>query len=126
VGPRNGLAALLLATVATFQGCGGEVTFDADGFVEALNAEGVEIELGGALVNDQEGVEVREVSFNRVSGTLVVTASEETGTAEYERCETAVTLLCYRAQNVVLMFEDEIDPAKRTRLESAFRALAGD
>jgi hypothetical protein len=57
-------------------------------------------------------------------GTLAITADADAGLAEYERCENAVTLLCFRAANAVLFFESSLDPADRARLERAFTLMA--
>lgn len=127
MGARHGFAALAL--IGVLAGCGGdgETTFDAEGFVAAVNAGGAGLELGDELPNTQEGVEVREVKVTRAGGgSIVVAADEEAGRAEHTRCEAAVTLLCYRAANVVLLLEDELAPPERMRLEAAFTALADD
>jgi hypothetical protein len=127
VGARHGLAALASALVLAGCGGGDETEFDAEGFVDALNAGGAGLELGDELANTQEGVEVRAVKVTRAGGgSIVVAADEEAGRAEHARCEAAVTLLCYRAANVVLLLEDELAPPERMRLEAAFTALAED
>lgn len=125
MGARHAIAALALSGLLAGCGGGDGQTFDAEGFTEALNENGAGIELGEELSNEQEGVEVREVSLNGASGgSIIVAADEEAGRAERARCEAAVTLLCYRAANVVLILEDELDEAERARLEAAFMGLA--
>lgn len=122
------LVALSLMAVVT--GCGGsdaEMTFDAEGFIEAANGEGAGLELGEQLLNEQEGVQVRSVRLGKDSdGSLTVATGTEGATAEYRRCEAAVSLLCYRAANVVLIFEDGLAPPDAARLEAAIRALESD
>lgn len=122
-------------------GCGdGERTFSAQELVEQANANGAGLELGDALETSREVAEVREVTFVEAGephddeiaqhehggGTLTITTDAEAGLAEYERCESAATLLCFRASNAVLFFEASLDPADRTRLEDALRAMASE
>jgi hypothetical protein len=129
------LAALALA------GCGdGERTFSAGELVEEVNANGAGLELGDTLETAREGAETREVTFGDAAephddeiaqhehggGTLTITTDAEAGLAEYERCESAATLLCFRASNAVLFFEASLDPADRGQLEDALRAMASE
>jgi len=129
------LAALALAA------CGdGERTFSAQELVDEANANDAGLELGDALETSREGAEVSEVTFVEAGeahddeiaqhehggGTLTITTDAEAGLAEYERCESAATLLCFRASNAVLFFEASLDPADRTRLEDALRAMASE
>lgn len=58
-------------------------------------------------------------------GSLIVAPDEEEAFAEYERCETALSLLCYRAANVVLRIE-ELAPDDRRRMDHAFIALGAE
>jgi hypothetical protein len=57
---------------------------------------------------------------------LTVTEDSETGLAEYQQCEAAATLLCYRAANVVAIFEDTLPPEDRSRLDAAVSSLGSD
>jgi hypothetical protein len=52
------------------------------------------------------------------AGSLVAFADVDAARTEYERCGGAVSLICFRAANVVLRFEG-IEPADRQRLEAA-------
>jgi hypothetical protein len=138
--PRRTLPLLALAALVA-AGCGqGERVFSAPELIEEANANGAGLELGDALETSREGAEVREVTFVEAEeprdnetaqhehggGTLTITTDAEAGLAEYERCESAATLLCFRASNVVLFFEAGLDPADRTRLEHALRAMASE
>lgn len=132
---------LPLLVLAALAACGDdERTFSAEELVEEANANGAGLELGDALETSREGAEVREVTFVEAGephdaetaqhehggGTLTITTDTEAGLAEYERCESAATLLCFRASNAVLFFESSLDPADRARLEDALRAMASE
>ena len=132
---------MLPLALAALAACGeGERTFSAQGLVEEANANGAGLELGEALETSREGAEVTAVTFVEAGephddeiaqhehggGTLTITTDADAGLAEYERCEAAATLLCFRASNAVLFFEASLDPADRTRLEDALRAMASE
>ena len=139
---------LLIAFALVWAGCGGsDRTFDESEFVDALNEEGAEVSLGSSLSNDQDGVEVFEIRFEdhatenaeapaagevpaddheHGGGSLAITEDDEAGVEEYQRCEGAVTLLCFRAGNAVLILEDSIAPEDAAALETAIRGLESD
>jgi hypothetical protein len=139
---RSRRTPLLLALAAlALVGCGqGERVFSAHELIDEANANGAGLELGAALETSREGAEVKEVTFVRAAephaeeigehehggGTLTITTDADAGLAEYERCRSAATLLCFRASNAVLFFEAGLDPADRTRLEHALRAMASE
>jgi hypothetical protein len=120
----------LLACVATFAlaACGDD-TFTAADLVAELNEHGAALELGEALPTSREGIEIYSLEFAQHElgehgghGSLTITPDDESGLAEYERCR-AGGLVCFRAANAVLLFEDEVEPADRARLEAALGAL---
>lgn len=126
---------LALALVA---GCGGEKQFTEDGFIDAVNAEGAGLELGEVITTNEQGVDVRSVTFAEGatsptgaeggvhgSGTMLVLADAGAATDELERCETAPSLTCFRAANVVLRFE-ELFPEEQSRVIAAFEAIASE
>jgi hypothetical protein len=131
VAPAWVVAALALAC------CGGEREFSAEEFIEAANAHDAGLVLADPLASTREGVEVYELQFEgggpaaagagaidaHGGGTLTITEDAEAGAAEYERCEAAVTLLCFRAANVALYFEGALAPSDLARVERAIRAL---
>lgn len=136
---RAAIAALTAIAFALPAGCGEDTRlFDAEELVDAINEEGAEVELGDELVSQQEGVEVFAFGFadhpgnagggeaHGSGGSLVITPDDETGVAEYERCESAVTLLCYRASNVVMILEKEASREDTARIEAAITSLAAD
>ncbi|MDQ3571974.1 MAG: hypothetical protein M3383_03835 [Actinomycetota bacterium] len=130
----------LFALLAIGGACGGgERSFEAREFVEAANAAGAGILLGPPLESARDDVEVFELRFPSSSatgagphteddhggGSLAVADDPAAATAEFRRCEQAVTLVCYRAANVALILEG-VDPEERARLDSAIRELASD
>lgn len=131
----------LLAACAAIAGCGAPFD-DAQSFVEAANAEGAGFVLGPSLSSNKPGHEIYALELEGSGGlaaeadeggqahlgggSLTVTQSEDEARAEYEQCESAVSLLCYRAGNVAILLEDEIDPKQRARVDAAITALGSD
>ena len=130
----------LLAVAAIATGCG-EQRFDADEFIERANANGAGLVLGEPLLSERDGVEIYAVELLPTSatgevaptggeahggGSLIVAEDAEAGQSEYARCEGAVTLVCYRAANVVLAVEGEPGSAELVGVDGAIRALASD
>lgn len=128
------LATLLLA------GCGAAYE-DAQSFVDAANAEGAGFELGPSLSssNPEHRIYALEIAGGSSpgearepgqahlgGGSVTVTPGEDEARAEYAECESAVSLLCYRAGNVALVLEGEVGPAERARVDAAISALATD
>ena len=109
-------------------GCG-EREFEPDEFVEAANAEGAGLVLGESLTSITEDVEVFAVSFQQGQdgapggGSLIVTGDSDSAREEHARCQSAVTLTCYRAANVVLYFDAPPSDARVARVDAAIRAL---
>jgi hypothetical protein len=129
----SAIAALALA------GCGGAAYEDAREFVDAANAEGAGLELGPSLSSSNPENEIYAVELEGArdpadareagqahlgGGSVTVTPSDDDARLEYEECEASVTLLCYRAGNVALLLEGEIDAAERARVDEAISALA--
>jgi len=122
-------------------GCGGEQEFDGREFVDRANQSGAGIVLGEPLVSARDDVEVYELEFTDGSatggdgdaehghedggGSMAVAADAGAAKAEYQRCEEAVSLVCYRAANVTLFLE-ALDPAEQARIDRAIRDLASD
>ena len=125
----KGCLLLAVAAVMVSAGCGEQQpTFTASGFIEVMNDEGADLELEADLLSAQEGVEVHQVRFGQNGdGSLSVTEDADGGASEYERCESAATLLCYRAANVVLFFDGaEIAVGDLAPVEAAVKAIAED
>lgn len=152
--PAAALTATLLAAAGLLAGgCGeGEETFTAAEFVDRANASGAGLELREELVSTQGDVEIWSVSFTggaappgqpgaadnaspgtgatgtdlgHGAGSLAVAADAEAGSAEFERCEAAASLVCFRAANVVVRLEGAT-PDEIARLESAVRAMESE
>ena len=130
----------LLGALLALAGCGTAYD-DAQSFVDAANAEGAGLELGPSLSSSNPDFEIYAVELEGASapgeareagqahlggGSITVTPGEDEAIAEYEECETAVSLVCYRAGNVALIVEDEVGAEARTRLNDAISALASD
>ena len=130
-------AAILVLCALFAAGCGGEREFQVEEFVEAANEEGAGLVLGDSLTSIEEDVEVFAIEFAEdggesegrhahSGGSLIVAGDAASATEEFERCETAVTLTCYRAANVVLFFDAESTPDHIARVDAAIRALGSD
>lgn len=125
LGPAIALAGSLLAL-----SCGGERSFDAEELVAELDAAGAELELGETLPNDQEGTEVRVISLpgsgqgeEATAGTVVILSGADTAAAEFQRCQSAVSFVCFRAANAVLRFTN-IRPEQEARVSAALEMIA--
>ncbi len=134
---RAVFASALALAIAT--GCGGERTLDAQEFVEAANNAGAGILLGPALNSVRDDIELYELRFPGNSatgggrgvedehggGSIAVAADADAATAEFARCEEAVTLICYRAANVAVLLEG-VDISEQARIDAAIRKLASE
>jgi hypothetical protein len=133
---RPAVLAILFALLVA--ACGGERTFEPDEFVGAANEKGAGLVLGEQLTSIEEGVDVYALSFadaataqatgdeeheHGTGGSMIVTDDAESATAEFERCETAVSLTCYRAANVVLYFNAAPTDEHVVPVGTAIRAL---
>ena len=130
-------AALPLVLSLGMIGCGGgERTFEANEFVEEANARGAALSLGEPLYSARTGVDVYALRFQGAAaapggkgrqdvhdaGTLTVTEDSATGAAEHRRCEAALTLTCFRAANVALIFQ-ALSSEELARVAAALRAM---
>ncbi len=119
---RAGAAAatvlVVVAAVAAI-GCGGEREFTAEQFIDAANEQGAELELGEEVATTPAGEPVLKISSapapdsdpqlqtGSSSGTLVVASDVGSAGAEFDHCEEAADLTCFRVANVVLRFEGD-------------------
>jgi hypothetical protein len=125
-------AAFLFATVAV-AGCGSEQTFTASEFAEEVNEQGVEVRIGRQL-QSSEGNELHEITLPRLPGlpppapgehdeeqagekgmlgTLYVFDDADAAEEQLTACRNSATLVCYRAENVVVLFEEAGIEAQR-------------
>lgn len=138
------LAACAAAGVGV-AGCGSDARYDAESFAAELSEAGTPLELGEPLQSDTEGVEIHAVTLEEGSekgeeahpgdehgatedhehgaGAVSITPSEEAGRAEFLRCETAVSLICFRAANAVLRFSS-LTPEEQAGLSESLMRLA--
>lgn len=133
-----GRAATALAIAALAAAGCGEQTFTASELVDAANEQGARLALGEQLTTSRDGAEVYAVSSAASpespnpqlvggggKGTLLVAADAGSGSEEFDRCEAAADLTCFRAANVVLRFES-LDGPDQARISGAISALASD
>lgn len=132
-------AACAFALTGAACGEGGSRTFEPQEFVDAANAEGAGLALGDSLRSSEPEVEeVYELEFEggEHSGeseseehadegaSLIVGADDEAAIAAYERCEATVTLLCFRAANVAIVFRGEASAPEAQRIQRALVSLS--
>lgn len=138
---RRAGALLAVAVALVAAGCGSdeeERVLTAREFVAEMNRNGAALKLGRVLTENPEGIDVIAVEIARTAptptgegtqpprsgdATLLVLADAEAARAEYDRCQGAPSLSCYRAANVVLRIED-LQPTDRALLTAAISALA--
>jgi hypothetical protein len=128
--------AVAALAVATAGGCGGdERSFTAPEFVAEANRKGAALELGAPLTVTEGDDELYGVSVagrsrephaeggEHSGGSLRITDGADTAEDEYARCESTASLICYRAANVVLIFEPGVRAADLARVGAAIRAV---
>jgi hypothetical protein len=120
------VAALACGAAMALAGCGDD-ELDATEWVATLNDHGAGLELGEPLRSERDGYEIRALAVGDVlGGSITITPDTAAGLEEYERCRGTGLLVCFRADNAVLIFEDELSPRDREQIESALRAVASD
>jgi hypothetical protein len=134
-------AALAAAAGICVAACGSsDRSFSAEEFVEEINSHGAGVELGAPLDTNEPGAELyaltleeegeagkeAELGHEHGGGSLKVAEDAEAAEAEYQRCEEAATLLCYRAANVAVILQPEAEPEALARVAEAFRAMQRD
>jgi hypothetical protein len=108
--------AALTAAALVLGACGEEKMFDAQEFVEDVNAEGAKLELGEPLISSVEGQEVYAIELEPLTdlpgearphseGSLSVFDETSTADDEMEACRASADLLCYQASNAVVVLE---------------------
>jgi hypothetical protein len=142
-GLRALIPALILALAVPLGGCGsGEHQFTPEEFVDTVNAEGAGLALGPAIATRADGVEIHSVTFTEAStgvgsptidspraehgsGNLLIAGDAGAARAEFERCDKAEGLTCFRAANAVLIFKD-MDGADQARVVTSLEAIQTD
>jgi hypothetical protein len=140
-GPRNLRAVRrlvpVIASVFALAGCGEDDSgFTAEQFVAAVNQRGASLELGPELRSTREDTQVYALAITgqgergraevHGGGSLTVTPSVEAGAEEWERCDDAASLLCYRADNIVLILEGEVAEEELAALAVALQTIADE
>lgn len=134
------LVSLCTVALLALAACGGDRVFTADEFVREANEAGAGLVLGNPLTSTQQGVEVFDIGFaderlqatgeahdhSELAGSLTVAGDTEGALAELERCESAVSLTCYRAANVVLYFAGDPADERLVAVAQAISALASE
>lgn len=132
----------VIAVALTLAACG-ERSFSAEEFIAEANDHGVQLALGEPLSNEEGGAELYaitiedphaaeeaaggqlEVGHEHGGGSLRVEDDAESAQAEYARCERSL-LFCYRAANIVLIFEADAEPDALAELARALRAIKAE
>jgi hypothetical protein len=118
------LAVALLTASVWLASCGGDQGYTADELISQLDDHGAGLELGESLPSAREGIDVHALrSTAGASGSVTITADADSGLAEYQRCQTAGALVCFRADNAVLIFE-ELAPDERAGVAAALQVIA--
>jgi len=131
--------ALLALGVALIAGCGGEPTLSASEFVDQINAEGVSIELGRKLATSGSADELYAVRLPPLPGEPKPAAGSEAGRGasgslyvfddtggaddQLEACRASGGLFCFRAQNIVVVLDEDSSPLEVQRLAVAVSRL---
>ena len=133
--------ALVALAAAAASGCGDdERTFTAPEFVAEANRNGAALELGAALAVTESDDEVYGIAIDERGedeharedsaesgehggGSLRITEDSGAAEDEHARCESAASLICYRAANVVLILEPGVPAADLARVEAAIRGM---
>jgi hypothetical protein len=134
--------ALVAVAAALLAGCGSESTLTASELINRINAQGVSILLRQRLAAGGEAKELYAVRMPPLrgepkpapgsearpgaSGSLYVFG--DTGGAEdqVKACQAATGLFCFRAQNIVVVLDEESSRLEAQRLAAAVRRLPAE
>ncbi|HET6831496.1 MAG TPA: hypothetical protein VFH44_09135 [Solirubrobacterales bacterium] len=130
-------AALIVIAAGLVTGCG-ERDFTATELVDAVNEHGAQLVLGEPVTTNEAGEEVYTVRSTATGaepnpqleggggqGALVVADDAGSAADEFDRCESAADLTCFRVANVVLRFS-ALDAPDQARISGAVSALASE
>ena len=134
------LAAALLAL--SLAACGDdERQFTAEGFIDAMNDNGAALSLGPVLTTNPDGIDVNVVEFTGAApsatgegageedasggATLLIFEGSDAAMGEFDRCNVAPALTCFRAANAVLRVE-ELQPSDQARITTAIEGVRDD
>jgi hypothetical protein len=131
VGRGSGRALALGAACALLLvGCANNTTFTASEFVDKINSEGLQMELGPRLPTTADARELFVVKLPPLprepghgsSGTLYEYGDNGGAESRMGACHSSGGLLCYRVQNIVVVLEN--GGLEAARLSVAVRRLA--
>jgi hypothetical protein len=139
VGPGWGIALFAACTVGLL-GCGDGPSFTASEFVDKVNSEGLSMELGRRLPAGGDAKELYAVRLPALpgepkppprseggpgaSGSLYVFDGTGAAGDRLTACRDSGGLLCFQAQNIVVVLSDESSRLEADRLTVAMRRLA--
>jgi hypothetical protein len=131
---------LTAACVLGLLGCGGGPTLTASELVDKVNSEGVSMQLGRRLPAGADAKELYAVTLPPLpgepkppagseggagaSGTLYVFGGTGSAGDRLEACRRSNGLLCFQAQNIVIVLDEESSRIEAARLAVAMRRLA--
>jgi hypothetical protein len=131
-----GLLALASALIA---GCGSQPNLSASEFIDRINAEGVSIVLGERLATSGGADEVYGVELpplpgepkpapgseagRGASGSLYVFGDTGGADDQLEGCRASTGLICFRAENIVVVLDEESSRLEAQRLAVAVKRL---
>lgn len=125
------LPAVIAAGLLLLAACGsGERDFDAATLIAELNGAGAGLELGPPLESGGSGTEVTVVTLSdagrsgatQTSGAIVILGDAAEAEAEFDRCESALSFVCFRAANAVLRFTG-ISAEQEQRISAALTSI---
>ena len=122
-----------------FAGCGSEKTFTASEFVDQVTEQGVSLELGRQLPAGSDADAVYAVTLPRLpgeprasgeegsgggpNGTLYVYGDPGGAGDRLDACRASAGLLCFRAANIVVVFDQDVGAISAQRLGVAIQRL---
>jgi hypothetical protein len=136
------LLTLAVAALAVAS-CGSEKTFTASEFVDQINEQGVSLELGRQLPAGSDAEAVYAVTLPRLpgeprpapdheasghgpNGTLYAYGDSGGAGDELDACRASGGLLCFRAANVVVIFDQDVGRISAQRLGVAIQRLGSE
>lgn len=137
---RRNLARAALAAALLVAGCG-EKEFTAESFIDSMNDHGATLALGPVIAENPDGVEVHRITFTETApsatgegegteaangdATLLIFDGSGDAEDEFDRCNGAPALTCFRASNAVLRVEN-LQPSDRARITTAIQGVGSD
>ena len=130
---------LALALAVTVAACGDGRTFTASEFVDRINHEGVTIKLGRELPTSGGAEHLYGVALPPLpgepppppgseggpgsSGSLYVFGDSGAAGHQLDACRHSGGLLCFQAENIVVVLDEEGSPIESRRLAAAIKKL---